>query len=78
MARLSLPALRHFAPALGQGLIGYWLAPDACCGRDRLQAGMMELGLGIHGEPGAWQEKLQPPSQVVAEVGNFATHPAGT
>ena len=34
----------------------------------RIQPGEMELGLGIHGEPGASKEPLKPVNQIVAQV----------
>ncbi len=38
---------------------------DAFC---RIAPGQMELGLGIHGEPGASKAALQPVDEIVSQV----------
>ena len=40
----------------------------ACC--PRIGPRQMELGLGIHGEPGASKAALQPVDAIVAQVGD--------
>ena len=40
----------------------------------RIQPGEMELGLGIHGEPGASKGPLKPVDQIVAQVSRDASY----
>ena len=40
----------------------------------RIQPGEMELGLGIHGEPGASKGALKPVDQIVAQVSRDASY----
>ena len=41
----------------------------------RIQPGEMELGLGIHGEPGASKGPLKPVDQIVAQVMQYVASP---
>lgn len=41
----------------------------------RLGEGEMEVGLGVHGEPGAFTQIMQPASAVAAQVRLLLSHP---
>lgn len=43
----------------------------------RIGAGEMEMGLGIHGEPGAYKAPLQPVDAIVSKVGDSWLNEAG-
>ncbi|KAK9824231.1 hypothetical protein WJX72_008791 [[Myrmecia] bisecta] len=72
-AGASLEEVKAAAEGVAASLGSMGVATSTCtlpgeAQGDRIPAGHMELGMGIHGEPGASQAPIQPVDQIVAQV----------